>query len=225
MTNTSANSKESTSPVDTNEPIQFMGEQISANPIAIHRLLEKLFIDGGYSNLNYWTFSFMESAKSDSEGLGGSVAVKNLQLMENLNTVFWSPEMFIEHEKPLVIKEQIVPMLEAEHSKIYVEINELLFWFKDHAFEKSMDILDANEFTAKAEKMRYGITEEIMNTFSEFQPVITVYDMDKESPAGRGLSGAADILLKRRQAIDNLQREKPSVWDPTLIQMIMKRSF
>lgn len=115
-----------------------------------------------------------------------------------------------------VLRTKIVPVLMGVVDREVHAADNTISTFKAQAFENALTTLQVNDEQAKAEGIRYGLTKKQVQrtdyvaydvtvvpvTYSETQ-----YGMPSQSPTGRGLQQAAQLLLKRREEI-NARREE-----------------
>jgi predicted secreted Zn-dependent protease len=128
-----------------------------------------------------------------------------------------------------ILKTKIAPLLAKTVQNLREKHQKFLDDFTNQAKDNTRKTLDANEIETKKEAIRYGITEQQIEHITSLPGGVsdnlpadgggggagssyieTKYDMDKESPAGKGLQVAAKVLLDRRSEITQLQSEQQS---------------
>jgi len=120
-----------------------------------------------------------------------------------------------------ILKTKIGPVLAKVVQSLGEKHQKFLDDFTTQAKDNTRKTLDANQTETKKEAIRYGITEQQIEHITSLPGGVsdnpdaggavqleTRYDMDKESPAGKGLQAAAKVLLERRQEIMRLRSER-----------------
>jgi uncharacterized protein DUF4157 len=135
-----------------------------------------------------------------------------------------TPLDVIPEEQEKQAQRSLVPRLlpiarEVYRDKVRPEAVKLIEDFEKQAKENVCQVLLAHETQAKAEGIRYGIaSEQIIKKIVILQrggrePVEetqyeTRYDMERDTPAVKGLQAAANVLLVSRQEIDKKRKER-----------------
>ena len=84
------------------------------------------------------------------------------------------------------------------------EAKDFLAQFERNAKDTAKQTLEANRIQANREAARYGLSVEILTLDTEFGPLeIPNYQMEGPNDASKGLKDAANILLQRRQSVDD----------------------
>jgi hypothetical protein len=124
----------------------------------------------------------------------------------------------VENRPAMKVFRVLHPIVDALHK----EHEQFLQQFQDAAYANAVQTLNANETEAKKEGARYGIRLEtvqrqrlppggVPDADAGVQEPVRFEDqftMDSASPAGKTLQTNAQILLKRRQRIDELKEEQ-----------------
>jgi hypothetical protein len=113
-----------------------------------------------------------------------------------------------------ILRTKIIPVLSGVVQAVTQKAEADIAIFEEQAIQNANNTLNANEQQAKAEGIRYGLTEKQIDSYavipSDFGAIAvptteTEYGMDSKSPTGKDLQDAAKLLLKRRQDIEQKQ--------------------
>lgn len=108
----------------------------------------------------------------------------------------------------------VLPTYRTAAAEVTKAGDDFLDTFYTTAKANALNILQANEQQAKAEMIRYGITETQIDTYADDEgsggaegasgggSSYTEYAMSADAPAGKGLQAAAKLLLPRKRALD-----------------------
>jgi Domain of unknown function (DUF4157)/Bacterial toxin 4 len=191
----------------TGEQVQFGGITLSQNPAQLRYAMEQLIINGRP----------MPMGNSLPPGLG---SLQSFRFDLNRFTFAQKSEEWVCQEQPaddwqcrlaLKIRPILDPILDDLERECQAEIER----FQTAARQNTVRTLEANEQQARAELVRYGITEKQVQDYmvdpmsgwvSEYTK--TEYRMGGATPAVKGLQGAAMVLLNRRQAIAEKRQEQ-----------------
>lgn len=194
----------------TGETATFAGITLTENPDQLREEMIKLVANG-------------LPGRPVLAGIGAPDAFLSMIMLSAPPSVCGEPKepSYEDCHRREILKTKIVPVLLTVVENLRKEHQTFLDDFIKQAKENTRKTLDANEAETKKEAIRYGITEKLIEHATPLPggisdnpdaggPVTleTKYDMDKESPAGKGLQAAAKVLLERRQKIVQLQSEK-----------------
>jgi hypothetical protein len=206
-------------PPMTGEQVQFSGVTLSENPAQLRHVMEQLILTGRP----------MPMGNSLPPGLS---SLQSFRSELNRFTFAHMSDESICREQPaddrqcrlaLKIRPVLDPILDQLERECIAEVDA----FRTAARENTVRTLDASERQARAELVRYGITEhQVQRTGTEFVVVSAGMDIVSEvpttytatehrmsnraTPAVTGLQNAATVLLGRRQAIEKKQQEQVS---------------
>ena len=205
-------------PPPTGEQVHFHGVTLSQNPAQLRHAMEQMIIKGRP----------MPLGNSLPPGLG---ALQSFRFELNHNTFAQVSEDRVCRERPaddemcrlaLKIRPILDPILDDLERSSEAEVSR----FRDAARRNTVLTLEANARQARAELVRYGITEETvrrtrteytvesagMDIWSEREVEYTTTEprMGRATAEVTGLQNAARVLLERRQVIGEKQREQAS---------------
>jgi hypothetical protein len=200
----------------TGEQVPFGGITLSQNPAQLRYAMEQLIIHGAP----------MPMGNSLPPGLG---SLESFRARVNQFTFAQVSEERICQQQPpddwqcrlaLKIRPILDPIIDDLERESYAQVAA----FEDAAHKNTIKTLDANEKQARAELVRYGITEtQVQRTRTEYTLLSagadlwserqvkyteTEYHMGGATSAVTGLQNAAMVLLKRREAIAKKQQEQ-----------------
>lgn len=185
----------------------FRGVMVTADAETMRLELRNLIGRVGLLGADIWIRLFIESGGRPGAGMplpfsahagayGGQRARTPLDAVRDMQ----------EEERRQQVAPAAGPIVPGIYASVRKEATDFLELFESQLRQEALNILELNEITAKAEKIKYGITEIEIPPLGGFP--VPAYSMDTGSSGSQGLSASAKLLLARRKEIENLRDEK-----------------